>query len=232
VYSPEVDDFTSLTSSLIFGGISASFTATRSLSYELDTNNGWEVIPNSEKLNMREFRLGVVEDFKRDSLWRNRLSLGLRVNSALTFDLQRYTYSKFSFSLGFTLGIANFLDLSLETTSENTVVFRYFKNLPFVNFPISLPGEQNVLIDLLNSFRFDNEELRKSSGFKLKSVKLTALHHLGDWNAKLGITVTPYKDLTRPVYKLNSEISFLVQWIPVSEIKTEIFHDKDKFTFR
>ena len=236
VYSPEFDDFTSLTTSFVLGGISASFTAARSLSYELDTSTGWKTVPNSEKLNMREFKLGVVEDFKRDSLWGNRLSFGLRINSALTFDLQRYTYSKFTFSLGLTLGIANFLDLSLETTSENTVVFRYFKDLPFVNFPITLPGEQNVFIDLLNSFRFDNEALRQSSGFKLKSIKLSALHHLGDWNAKLGITMTPYLDNTtnpgRPVYKLNPEISFLVQWVPVSEIKTEIFHDKDKFTFR
>jgi hypothetical protein len=236
VYSPEVDDFTNLTTSFIWRGVSASFTAARSLSYKLDTDTGWEVIPNSEKLNMREFRLGVVEEFKRDSLWRNRLSFGFRINSSLTFDLQRYTYSKFTFALGFTLGITNFLDLSLETISENAVVFRYFQNLKFVNFPISLPGEQNAFIDLLNSFRFDNEELRKSSGFKLKSIKLSALHHLGDWNAKLGITMTPYLDQTtnpgRPVYKLNPEISFLVQWIPVSEIKTEIFHDKDKFTIR
>jgi hypothetical protein len=48
--------------------------------------------------------------------------------------------------------------------------------------------------------------------------------------------MTPYLDQTtnpsRPVYKMNPEISFLVQWVPVSEIKTEIFHDKDKFTFR
>jgi hypothetical protein len=181
---------------------------------------------------MKEFRLGYRGELKRDSLWKDRLSFGLRLDTGLTFDLQRYTYSKFTFSLGFTLAVTNFLDLSLETTSENAVIFRYFQNLPFVNMPVTIPGEQNMFVDLLNSFRFDNEDLRKASGFKLKSIKVTALHHLGDWNAKLDITMTPYLDSTSipPVYKLNPEISFLVQWVPVTEIKTKIFRDRDRFT--
>jgi hypothetical protein len=232
VYTPDVDDFTNLTTSFVWKGLSASFVAGRSLSYRLNTATGWETIPNSEKLNMREFRLGLVEEFKRDSLWNNRFSFRVRVNSGLSFDLQRYTYSKFTFNLGVTLGITNFLDFSLDTTSENTVIFRYFQNLPFINFSLPPTGEQNVLIDLLNSFRFDNEALRQSSGFKLKSVKLTALHYLGDWTAKLGVTMTPYLDNATMRYKLNPEISFLVQWVPVGEIKSEIFHDKDKFTVR
>jgi hypothetical protein len=235
VYSPAVEDFTNLTSSLIWKGFSASFTAVRSRTYELVTtgpNQGWQPTDDPEKLNMKELKFGFVGEFKKASLWEDRLSLGLKINSALAFDLQRYTYSNFTFSLGFTLGVTNFLDMTFEAISENAVIFRYFQNLSFVNFPITLPGEQNVLVDLLNSFRFDNEELRKASGFKLKSIKLTALHHLGDWNAKLGLTMTPYLDSTGiyPVYKLNPEISFLVQWVPVAEIKTEIFHDKDKFT--
>jgi hypothetical protein len=237
VYSPAVEEFTNLTTSLVLKGLSASFTAIRSRTYELivsGPNQGWQQTSDPERLNLKEFKLGFVGDFKKASLWEDRLSLGLRINSGLTFDLQRYTYSNFTFSLGFTMGVTNFLDLSLDATSENAVIFRYFQDLPFVNFPITLPGEKNVFVDLLNSFRFDREELRKSSGFKLKSIKLTALHHLGDWNAKLEMIMTPYLDSTGiyPVYKLNPEISFLVQWVPVTEIKTEIFHDKDKFTFR
>ncbi|MFP3089773.1 LPS-assembly protein LptD [Treponema sp. TIM-1] len=238
VYSPEVEEFTNLTTSLVWKGLSASFVAIRSKTYELITKKGeegWRLTNEPEKLNMKEFKLGFVGEFKRASLWQDRLSLGLRINSALAFDLQRYTNSNFTFSMGFTLGVTNFLDLAFEATSENAVIFRYFQDLPFLKFTADLPGERNLFKDLLNSFRFDREDLRKSSGFKLRSIKLTALHHLGDWNAKLGLTMTPYLDSTdpsRPVYKLNPEISFLVQWVPVTEIKTEIFRDKDKFVFR
>ncbi|MDR2068432.1 MAG: LPS-assembly protein LptD [Spirochaetaceae bacterium] len=238
VYTPAIEDFSNLTTSLVWKGLSASFTAVHSRTYELITSGsssgGWQQTSDPEKLNMKEFKIGYVGEFKRTSLWQDRLSIGLRLNTGLTFDLQRYTYSKFTFSLGFTLGVTNFLDLSLETTSENAVVFRYFQDLSFVNFSVNLPGEKNVFVDLLNSFRFDNEELRKSSGFKLKSIKLTAIHHLGDWNARLGLTMIPYLDSTgtNPVYKMNPEISFLVQWVPVTEIKSEILLDKDKFTTR
>ena len=136
--------------------------------------------------------------------------------------------------MGFTLGISSFLDISLNTTSENAVVFRYFQNLPFFDLPVELPGEQNCLVDLFNSFRFDDDTLRRSSGFKLKSFRLNLVHHLGDWNAKLGITLSPHLDQSesRPVYKFNNEISFLIQWVPISEIKTEITANKDKIVFK
>jgi hypothetical protein len=132
------------------------------------------------------------------------------------------------------MAIKNFLDLSFSATSENSVIFRYFQNIPFFKLGVELPGERNVFIDLMNSFRFDDEELRKSSGFKLKTFNLSLTHHLGDWNAKLGVTLSPYLDQTSfPYrYKFNNTISFLVQWVPISEIKTEMSYDKDKLVFK
>jgi hypothetical protein len=87
----------------------------------------------------------------------------------------------------------------------------------------------------MNSFRFDDEEKRKSSGFKLKSFGINAVHHLGDWDATLGITLSQI--LERPVggnpyYKFNTEISFLVKWIPISEIKTEMKFEKDEWSVK
>jgi len=45
------------------------------------------------------------------------------------------------------------------------------------------------------------------------------------------MTLTPYLDTTTspPTYKYNNAISFLVQWIPISEIKTQVTKDKDQF---
>jgi hypothetical protein len=161
------------------------------------------------------------------------------VNSKVLFDLQRLTSSNLSFTLGFTLGINNFLDLSLSATSENAVIFRYINNLPvFADLhPVLLdrPGDQDQydpFLDLLDSFRFDDDARRRRSGYKMKNFKLTATHHLGDWNAVLDISLLPYLDmdaLPQPAYKLNTELAFLVQWVPVSEIKSDIkYNGKNK----
>jgi hypothetical protein len=127
--------------------------------------------------------------------------------------------------------VAQFLDLSFSAKSQNAVVFRYLQGLPWWNTAVDLPGQENFLMDLVNSFRFDNEELRKSSGFKLKALSFGATHYLGDWNAKLGVDLVPYLDTTTAPfrYKFNTQVSFLVQWVPITEIKTEVASDYTGF---
>ncbi|MDR1351639.1 MAG: LPS-assembly protein LptD [Treponema sp.] len=235
VYDPEMDDFTSLNSSLTLHYFTLSYTMSRFKPYEL-TSLGWTVRPDaSETFNPREFRIAYSQTYEKQKLWKDRLSFRVSVSSSLSIDLQRYTYSKFLFNLSFTLGITKFLDLSFNTSSENAVVFRYIQNLPFFDLEDEIPGEKNALIDLINSFRFDNETLRRTSGFKLKSFGLSLTHHLGDWNAKLDWRLSPYLDTsgTPPYsYKFNNEISFIVQWIPISEAKTEITYNKDVFEIK
>jgi hypothetical protein len=237
VYDPELEEFTTLTSSLILNHFAASYSMARSVEYNLVSGTGWVVKdPNDLALRPRDIRLSYAQIFRKDNVWKNRLSFSVSINSNLIFDLQRYTYSKFTFSLGFMMSITNFLDISLSTTSENSVIYRYVQDWPFFNTP-EIPGEKNLFVDLFNSFRFDRDDLRKESGFKFKSFNLTMVHHLGDWNAKLGITLTPYLDNTSSSisdwqYRLNPEISFLVQWVPAEEIKSEITYDKDQFVIK
>ncbi|WP_010259237.1 LPS-assembly protein LptD [Treponema primitia] len=240
VYEPEKDEFTSMSSTLFFYGFSASFTANYSTTYNLISSGS----PGSEQwvwtqsadssFQPREFKLGYNQTFKKDELWRKRLSFALTLNTGLTFDLQRFTNSSLNFGLSFTLGISKFIDITLGTTSGNGVIFRYFRDFPIFDVPDGLPmvGETNIFTDFVNSFRFDDDELRRSSGFKLKSFKLSLLHHLGDWNAKLDMTLSPYLPTGEREYNFNTEISFIVQWLPISEIKSEIIHNKDKFEFK
>jgi lipopolysaccharide assembly outer membrane protein LptD (OstA) len=236
IYDPELDDFTSLTSNLTLYYFNASFTATHSRTYSYNPSSvtKWELSQGDPILNPRELRLAYSQNFTSEPLWDNRLTLGFNVSSSLVFDLQRYTNSNFNFSLNFTLGLFEFLDFTLGTSSANAVVFRYFQDLPFFNLPEEQPGEKNILVDLLNSFRFDNEPLRRQSGFKLKSFNLSIVHHLGDWTATLGWILTPFLEETTglPHYKFNNEVSFVVQWIPIAEVKSDIKYDKDKFEFK
>jgi hypothetical protein len=239
------NQITTLTTTLSFPplGLTTSYTAIRAIPYKLNYRgsedpslaDGWIQI-GDEQLVPRDFTFGFAKTFKKDGLWKNRFSFSINVNSNLSLDLQRYTYSRFTFSLGFTLGITNFLDINLSANSENAVIYRYFKDVPFFALPYDLPeGDQNnVFLDLVNSFRFDSDARRTSSGFKMKSFNLSLVHHLGDWNATLGVTLSPLLDQTSfPYhYKFNNEISFVVQWIPMSEIKTDISYIKDAWIFK
>jgi hypothetical protein len=222
-------------------GFSVAYTAVRMIPYVFNyqgsvdstQTDGW-MQRGEPSLQHRDLVFGYQKSTKQTSFWKDRLSLSLNVNTSMTFDLQRYTYSRLNFSGGLTLGISNFLDLTLSATSENTYIYRYFKDFPGFELPMEMPeGEQNnFFLDLMNSFRFDDEERRKSSGFKLKSFGINAVHHLGDWNATLGITLSQKLERPsgrNPYYKFDTEISFAVQWIPISEIKTEMKYEKDEW---
>ena len=240
VYDLENDRYTTFTSNLSLSGFTASFSSVYARPYRIDdlffsggSSNLWRMLPD-ESLEPREMRLGYVKTFSKDNLWGKRLSFSTNVNSSLSFDLQRYTNSRLSFGLGFTVGIANFMNFSLSTTSENNVVFRYFQHLPFFDLPVQLYPDQeyNFFTDLVNSFRFDKEELRRSSGFKMKSLSMSLLHHLGDWNASLTVTMAPYLPPGSRSYRFNNEISFLIQWVPIGEIRTEIDYTQEKLTVK
>ncbi|MDR3335582.1 MAG: LPS-assembly protein LptD [Treponema sp.] len=239
LYDPELEDFTTLNSSLnlnspVLGNFRATFSMNRSHTYFLDNTQGWLLNQDEEEaLNPRDFQLSYTKNFTRHNILqdilKDRFSFNFNVNTSMIIDLQRYTYSRFLFSLGITLGITKFLDLNLSTSSENAVIFRYLQELPFFGIEEELPGEKDVLKDLANSFSFFDDSKRRSSGFKLKSLNIGLVHHMGDWTAKLGIVLSPYLDQTVSPYqyRFNNEVSFIVQWTPITEAKTEITYDKD-----
>lgn len=244
VYDPDKQEYTTFTSSLSLSGLTASFSAVYSRPWKYDplyfiSGSGvstlWMQLPD-ERLEPREFKLGYAKAFTKNDVWNKRISFSANVNTSMTFDLQRYTSSKLSFGLGLNMGIANFLDINLSTSSENVVLYKYFQKLPFYDMPEELyPGQEtNFFKDLFNSFRFDNKDLRRKSGFKLKTLNLSLIHHLGDWNASLSMKMSPILDTTTfPYsYKFNNEISFLIQWVPIGEIKTEINYSEEKLTIK
>ncbi|MDR1257394.1 MAG: LPS-assembly protein LptD, partial [Spirochaetaceae bacterium] len=233
VYDPSYSDLQSLASTLTLGKFNARYTAAHGpgyvLSYDQGGNiNGWKArASNEEKLRPVSLGLGFSQSFKKENLLGKTLSFSIDSSIGLNLDLQRYTYSSLNFSLSFTFNVSKFLSLTAGTTSENREMYRYLSFLPFFNefsseIPKSPEKTDNFFKDLLNSFRFDNEELRRNSGFKLKSLKFSATHHLGDWDAKLTVDMAPWLRTGSKVYEFDTQISFLVQWLPISELKTEI----------
>jgi hypothetical protein len=234
IYEPEEDEVTSLSAGLTFINLEASFSAAKFIPYILNPIQGWMLEPGAEAaLHPRDLRLQYRHNLKNDSLFDQRLAYSLDFNTSLIFDLQRYTYSAFVFALTATMKITDFMDVTFTTRSENNQIIRYMQDIPYFNLPtLNTTGfENNPFLDLVNSFRFDDVELRRRSGYKLKDFSLVLTHYLGDWNAKLGVRLSPYLDETvfPRAYKFNTEVSFLIQWIPVSEFKAEVEYDKDVF---
>jgi hypothetical protein len=245
-HDPDWDQqFISLTSSLNLTkwGLSVSYTASRMRGYEFQPglvagSGTWVQRTGDERLQSSNFSINYSKSFIFKDLWNKRLNLSINTTCNLRFDLQRYTNSNLSFSLGYTLGISKFLDFTMSINSENSVIYRYFKDWPmFSDAPINLPDgpQNNFFLDLINSFRFDNEDLRKLSGFKMKTFNLSATHYMGDWNATLSWSMAPYRPTgSPPRFEMNNDVSFFLQWIPISEIKSDISYNKsdDKWTVK
>lgn len=236
VYHPQDDQITSISAGLGFKGFTASFTAEYLIPYFFDSsdpnNIGWKLSGDKKSLEPKDFSLGYNKIFKKEKLWKNRFSFSIDIGTNIKFDLQRYTNSSLNFDLGITFSIKDVLDVSFKAKSANSVMYRYFPSL--FSLPVDVPGEKNMFVDLINSFRFDNESLRKSSGFKLRELSVELTHYMGDWNMNLNINLAPYLNMNTsvPSYQFNTEVSFLVTWIPISLIKSEIKYDKDNFKIR
>ena len=247
VVDPEEKQTTTLTSDLnLFSSFSASFSAvyTRPWVYNPDfnfTNSLWIQTDSSgqpldDKLVAQQFRLRYYKNSREFKFWKDRFSFSINVDNSWNFNLQQYTNSSMDFSLGFKIGITSFMDLDFSINSDNKVIYRYFQKLPFFDSPpvddLYGGAETNFFVDLFNSFRFGNEELRRSSGFKLRSFNVSLTHYLGDWVAKFSINMTPELPPGATAYRFRNEIAFLIQWIPIEEFKSDITYADDYISIR
>ena len=153
------------------------------------------------------------------------------VNSATFFDLQEFTNSNFTFSVATRLDMKDF-SLRLGASSVNNEIFRYFRNLPgFRDADIPLPdgegftNQNNILLDLINSFRFDRRDLREISGFKIQSFTIGAERSFGDWNATLDWSMRPHRPPGERSFQMGNVVSFAVRWVPISEFRSDIRYD-------
>jgi hypothetical protein len=232
VYDPDPDHeyFTSAVTALSFGPLSAQYTASRAAKWQYESSaKVWKQDPEPTFTPV-SFTLGYNPTLKQDAVFNNLLSYNVGITSSLSLDLLRYNFSRFSLGLNVKATVTRFMDISLGFLSENATIYRYLQDIP--GFQIEgapkVGGETNIFIDLANSFNFFDMEKRRSSGFKMKNLNLSLVHHLGDWDAVLDVKLSPYLDSsgTSPTYRFNTEVAFTVRWIPISEIKTEITYNE------
>jgi hypothetical protein len=163
--------------------------------------------------------------------WKNRIKLLLGGETELKYDMILPTSSYFLFSPKITFDINEFLHISFSVTSLNRSIFRYFAGIS--GFPVQIPGETNLFIDLFNSFAFWNENLRKSSSFKLQTLALDVTHELHDWLFNLRLSVSPRSftaaDIATQASRYDLKFSLSVLWRPMQSIKASILDKNGAF---
>lgn len=227
-YKIEEDYADSLRLSAVWNKFNFSYTMAYTYKYDFDSEKGWQV--STEKEFLPETLSAVYStNGSTFRFWKNRISLTPGMNTSLVYDCLRPTNSYFKFvpSLNFTIN--DFLKLSFSSESKNSVIYRYFQN---ENSQIRLNGETNMFRDLLNSFAFwgdgifydPNKTLRKNSGFKLKSLKMTLTHELCDWDLSASYSISPRLVTVngRSQYNFDPYFTLAVTWKPMSAMKAEI----------
>jgi len=222
----ENNDITNISASLSLWNFKASFSAEKSLRYNFTPAAGWQEDSSPQALYPKELLFSYSGSFPQSRLIKDSFSLSLNVNTSLSFNLQRYTNSNFQITLGASLFIPGFLELTFSATSKNSSIWRYYMELPGVD-PSSY--QNNVFLDLADSFNFFDEQARRRSAFKIQRLEFKALHFLGDWTAELGVSM--YPSLINQKYQITADFHFIVAWRPISEIRSDIKYDGKNSTW-
>lgn len=235
IFEPEYNnEITAITTTLTLWNFLMSFKALKTYKYNFIPDNPsmiylggkWEQY-GKQALYPSELTLAYKRGLTNKEIIKNRVGFSWEMDTSVNFNLLQQTSSYFHFQTAVTFGINSFMDIKLSATSENTVIWRYFKGVPGMKNLTAMYFEgpqNNLFIDFFDAFAFWNESKRQRSGFKMKKFDLNLIHYLGDWRANLDISMYPYLNRSSdiPKYQISSDITFIVQWKPISEIKTHI----------
>ncbi len=213
-------------------GIQLSYIQSYVLGYEFDPVKGWYIPQEKKDNDEKEFlpyslSLSYSLPGNTHYIWFNRVSFSFGLNTSVVADLLRPTNSYFLFSPSIKFKIHEFCDISFSASSRNSVLYWYFHNEEGDMYSDwgGFPG--NIFKDLLDSFRFDDEEKRRNSGFKLKSLNMTVSHDLHDWKANMTMKVEPriITENGKKMYDFKPYVTIGVVWNPMESMKTTIIDD-------
>jgi hypothetical protein len=232
VYDIEEETPNRLNLTAAFGYVSAYYTMAYYVPYTLKKDEGW-ILDGTEK-KFKPSAAGMVLSNSSKPLklysWKNRLYLQTTATSNVKIDLQKITESSMDLTFGLTFKVHEFLDITFSSYSKNSVIARYFQN--WLDLPEELPGERNIFKDLLMSYNFFNMQDRYDSGFKLKNLNFSLTHYLHDWTLSLTTAVSPKLVATETsyTYEFIPSVTFMVQWKPISDIRTKVTSKDGEFT--
>ena len=189
-------------------------------------------LPDTRRsLRATQLALGYRLDTGTIAFWKNRIRLDAGVQTQLAVDPEAFVRdNSLSFDLRLGVRIHRFLDLSFRSSSVNRHLYRYLPDTA------EQAGDRwvNPIVDLARSFNFLNSEDRIASAFKLESLRIEALHRLGDWNLSLAyqgrpeqhVEYNPDTDREEPRIVWTPALSVEVRWIPIPELHSSFHIDR------
>lgn len=227
-YDLEEEHNDALKLALTLGGLQAAYTMSYTNGYDWDDDDGW-VERDSEEFLPYSLSLAYAPTTKTWYTWKNRVSTAPGLSTSIVADLLRPTNSYFIFTPSLSFKINDFVTFTFSSTSKNSVLYRYVQTA--LGEEGRIPGEDNPFIDLINSFRFDDESLRKASGFKLKSLNFTLTHDLHDWTFKTTYKLSPrlVTSSSSTYYDFNPYVTVSIIWNPMESMKTQVVDDYGTF---
>ncbi|MCR5291129.1 MAG: hypothetical protein K6E51_14145 [Treponema sp.] len=187
----------------------------------VDTATGWK--QDTEK-SFQPYSLSIAyASTKRNyRYWKKRITWAPSLSTSVVYDYIQPTNSYFKFIPSITFQINKFLNISFASESRNDVIYRYFQQ--YTDSDARISGETNILRDLFDSFRFDDESKRKASGFKLSSLAIKVTHELCDWDFGASFKVSPrlVRTSSKIYYDFSPYFALSVVWRPMSGVKTKL----------
>ncbi len=229
-YNIEDNNSEELSVSLGWQGLQLVYDMRYGYDYDLDQAIGWVA---SDEKTFSPYAFSLVWNINNFEIKATDDSVNIKpgLSTALSWDMVIPTRSYFSFKPSLLLEVKDFLKITFAAESRNEQIARYMQDA--IGFAYEIPGEKNVFIDLFNSFAFNDEEKRESSGFKIESLSLTVEHDLHDWVLSSEFEIEP-----RIITETNGSKSFdyspyftlSILWKPMAGIKTTIEDDYGEFT--
>lgn len=206
--------------------LTLAYTMRHVAGYDYEPLRGWVLKREKEfQPSSLEFTYNAASG-KKLYFWKNRISLSPGLNTGVHYNFLQPTSSYLTFAPSVTFEINRFLSLTFRSTSRNDVIYRYIQQ--YTGSELKIPGETNVLKDLWDSFSFWDEERRRASGFKLKSLDVILTHELHDWTLSSEFKVSPriVSEDGRNTYDFSPHFILSVLWKPMNSMKTTI---EDKY---
>ena len=231
VYDLEEEEHDSLKFSLSGFNLNAAYTASYTAGYDFETGKGWK-IQSEKEFQPYQFSLSYSSGSKTFKTWTDRISFAPSLSTSAVYDFLRPTSSYFRFIPAFSFKVNNFLTITFSAETRNSVIYRYFCSDSEYEAKYGGKGERSFIQDLLDSFRFDDEEKRKSSAFKLQNLKIEVTHDLDDWDLNCSFSIKPRLltpsstgyagDGKSSYYDFSPYFSISVAWRPLASMKTQI----------
>ena len=250
-----LDIIDSLKFSLSWKKITAVYTMSYTQNYKLEKGQGWiaktkdveetdsEGNVKTKSVTYKEFipyslSFSWSPETKTYYKWSKKISFAPGLSTSVIADLIRPTNSYLTFSPSLNFKINELLTLSFSATSRNSTLYWYFQGDESIYNDCGSWFAPQFFGDLFRSFgiawgdanKGSIQANREASGFKIKSLSMTASHDLHDWSFNMTWKFEPklVKQNGQYTYNFDPYLSIGIVWKPMDSMKTTIVSEYNK----